>query len=156
MQRLFSAWGPLPVRVIIGIGFVYHGFVKLFTAPGYEMFVRLLGDIGMPAPVLMARGVGIVEFFGGAMILAGAFLNLAAVLLILDMLVAMFTVTLPQGFGIMNVTVMIEAGPRFGMPGFEINLLYLGGMISLLLTGAGKLSVDALRGRKSSEAPASA
>jgi putative oxidoreductase len=40
-------------------------------------------------------------------------------------------------------------GPVFGPPGIEINLLYIAGLISLILTGAGSFSVDAARaGRK--------
>ena len=69
------------------------------------------------------------------------------------MLVAMFMVNLPNGFDVMNVTVMIEAGPRYGMPGFEINLLYIAGLVSLLLTGAGNWALDVFRSTSNAEQP---
>ena len=39
MTNVWSKWAPLPLRLIIGFGFVYDGFPKLFSAGGHEMFV---------------------------------------------------------------------------------------------------------------------
>lgn len=152
MSNQNTAWSPVPIRFIIGIGFIYHGAIKLFSGAGHEMFVRMLNDIGIPAATVASWLVGLVEFAGGIAILLGTFLSIASIVLIIDMLVAMFMVNLPNGFDVMNVTVMIEAGPTYGMPGFEINLLYIAGLVSLLLTGAGNWSLDVFRS-KSPEAP---
>mgnify|MGYP000480508544 CR=1 FL=1 len=46
------------------------------------------------------------------------------------------------GFGFMNITGMTDAGPQFGMPGFETPLLYLAGLLALLLIGPSHLSFD--------------
>ena len=35
-------WAPIPPRPILGFGFVYHGFPKLFSAEGHEMFLGML------------------------------------------------------------------------------------------------------------------
>lgn len=142
MHRTLRDWAPLALRLVIGFGFVYHGFPKLFSGAGHDGFVGMLQMIGVPAPGLMAWLVGIVEFAGGLALLAGAFVQLVAIPLIADMLVAMFTVHLPQGFNFMNITGMGEAGPQFGMPGYEVNLLYLAGLVSLMLGGAGALSLE--------------
>ncbi len=142
MHRTLRDWAPLALRLVIGFGFVYHGFPKLFSGAGHDGFVGMLQMIGVPAPGLMAWVVGIVEFGGGLALLAGAFVQLVAIPLIANMLVAMFTVHLRQGFNFMNITGMGEAGPQFGMPGYEVNLLYLAGLVSLMLGGAGALSIE--------------
>ncbi|RMG66709.1 MAG: DoxX family protein [Calditrichaeota bacterium] len=151
MNRDRFTWSPLPLRLIIGIGFMFHGYAKLFSSVGHNNFIMLLQDLGMPLPSLLAWLVGFVEFFGGLALLLGAFTSIAALLLIVDMLGAMFFVSLPHGFDMLQVTVMIEGGPKFGVPGLEINLIYLAALISLLLTGPGHLSLDGwLRARQGS------
>ncbi len=142
MQQAWSKWAPLPLRLILGVGFVYHGAPKLFTAEGHEMFLGMLQNIGVPAAGLMAWLVGIVELLGGLALIAGAFVSVATVLLIINMLVALFTVHLPNGFSFIHVTDMTDAGPQFGMPGYEVNLLYIAGLLALLLRGPSHLSVD--------------
>lgn len=48
---------------------------------------------------------------------------------------------------------MTAAGPEFGAPGYEVNLLYIGGLLALLILGAGPVSVDdALARRKETAA----
>ncbi len=148
MFKNASAWSPLPVRIIIGLGFTYHGFIKLFTTVGHQNFLMLLNDIGVPVPGAISWIVGGLEFFGGIALILGAFLSITGLLLLLNMLVAMFWVNLPSGFNLMHVTVLIEAGPKFGIPGLEINLLYIAGLLSILFTGAGNLSVDKFREEK--------
>jgi uncharacterized membrane protein YphA (DoxX/SURF4 family) len=38
-------------------------------------------------------------------------------------------------------------GPRFGLQGYEVNLLYVAGLLALILGGAGRLSIDGLLAR---------
>ena len=142
MTNVLSKWAPLPLRLIIGFGFVYHGFPKLFSAAGHDMFVGMLQSIGVPAAGMMAWAVGSVELLGGIALIAGAFVSIASVLLIINMLVAMFSVHLPNGFNFMHITGMTDAGPVFGMPGYEVNLLYIAGLLALFLRGPSHLSVD--------------
>lgn len=147
MTKDWSAYGPLALRLVIGIGFLYHGLPKLFTGQGHQMFQGMLEGIGIPAPGLMSWVVAIVEVGGGLALLAGAFTAIAGGLLIVHMLVAMFTVHWPNGFNFLNITGMTDAGPTFGMPGIEVNLLYIAGLLALVLGGPGPLSVDARRAR---------
>ena len=153
MQASWSKWAPMPLRLVIGFGMVYHGYPKLFSSQGHEMFLGMLQGIGVPAAGLMAWVVGIVEFFGGLAIIAGAFVSVVSVLLLIDMLVALFTVHLSAGFSFMNVTGMTDAGPQFGMPGYEVPLLYIAGLLALLLRGPTHMSVDAKRGEKKASPP---
>ncbi len=141
MNRTSRAWWPLPLRILLGIGFMYHGYPKLFTSNGHRVFAGMLGEMGVPAPRLVSWVVGIVEFFGGVALILGAVVSVAAVLLIIDMLVALFTVHIHAGFSFLNV-VATPAGPMYGLPGIEVNLLYIAGLLALVIGGAGPLSVD--------------
>ena len=78
----------------------------------------------------------------------GAFVAIASIPLILSMLGAMFTVNIKYGFSAINTIGLTPEGPQFGPPGYEINLLYIAGLVALILGGAGPLSIDALRSRR--------
>jgi len=147
MSDKLSRYAPLPLRLILGFGFLFHGLPKLGS--GHAGFVGMLTGIGVPAPGLMAYVVGLVESLGGLALLLGAFVAIASLPLIMNMLVAMFTVHLPAGFSFMNMTGMGPDGPTFGMPGYEVPLLYIAGLAGLALIGAGTLSVDGMRKGKS-------
>jgi putative oxidoreductase len=146
MNRTWNDWAPLPLRLILGFGFLYHGWEKI--ADGTQMFQGMLQMIGIPGGAATAWLVALVEFFGGLALLLGAFVALAAIPLIIDMLVAMFTVHLPHGFSFMNITGMGPEGPTFGMPGYEITLLYIAGLLALALGGAGAYSVHRMRAER--------
>ena len=60
------------------------------------------------------------------------------------MLVAIFAIHGKFGYSSVNTIGLTEEGPVFGPPGYEINLLYIAGLLNLLLTGSGVLSLDAL------------
>jgi putative oxidoreductase len=86
----------------------------------------------------------LIEILGGLAILAGAFVAVVSVPLIVLMLVAMFTVHLRYGFSAINTIGLTADGPQFGPPGYEVNLLYIAGLLALILGGAGPLSFDGL------------
>ena len=72
MFKPSPAWAPMSIRIIIGIGFIYHGYIKLFTSWGHDIFLRMLTDIGIPGATLVSWVIGAVEFYGGIAILIGA------------------------------------------------------------------------------------
>jgi putative oxidoreductase len=59
-----------------------------------------------------------------------------------------FTVNIKYGFSAVNTIGLTPEGPQLGPPGYEINLLYIAGLVALILGGAGPLSIDALRSRR--------
>src|SRR5499425_810068 len=122
-ETLWRQWAPLPLRLMIGYGFMAHGWAKLSRGP--EGFAKLLEQIGAPLPELTAWVSTFIEVLGGLAILAGAFVAVVSIPLIVMMLVAMFTVHLKYGFSSVNTIGLTEAGPRFGPPGYEVNLLYI-------------------------------
>jgi putative oxidoreductase len=92
--------------------------------------------------------VTVLEIFGGFALLIGAFVALVSIPLIFSMLGAMFTVNIKYGFSAVNTIGLTPEGPQFGPPGYEINQLYIAGLVALILGGAGPLSIDALRSRR--------
>ena len=138
-------WVPVPIRMIIGAGFMVHGWAKWSRGPA--AFAELLKQVGVPLPLANAWLVTLLEIFGGLAVLMGAFVAVVSVPLILSMLGAMFTVNIKYGFSAVNTIGLTPEGPLFGPPGYEINLLYLAGLVALILGGAGPLSIDSLRRR---------
>ena len=143
---LWRQWAPLPLRLVIGYGFIAHGWAKLSRGPAG--FARLLDQIGAPLPELTAWVSTLIEVLGGLAILAGAFLAVVSIPLIVMMLVAMFTVHLRYGFSAINTIGLTADGPQFGPPGYEVNLLYIAGLLALILGGAGPFSVNRLLARR--------
>ena len=139
-------WLPVPIRIILGVGFMVHGWAKLSRGPA--AFAELLKQAHVPLPLANAWLVTLLEIFGGLALLMGAFVAIVSVPLILSMLGAMFTVNIKYGFSAVNTIGLTAAGPKFGPPGYEINLLYIAGLVALILGGAGPLSIDALRSRR--------
>ena len=75
-------------------------------------------------------------------VVAGLFVEIVSVPLIISMLVAMFTVHIRYGFSSIHTIGLTPSGPVFGPPGYEINLLYIGALLALALLGSGPLSLD--------------
>ncbi len=152
-ETLWRQWAMLPLRLIIGYGFIAHGWAKLSRGP--EGFARLLEQIGAPLPEVTAWVSTFIEIFGGLAILADAFVAVVSIPLIVMMLVAMFTVHLRYGFSAINTIGLTADGPQFGPPGIEVNLLYIAGLLALCLGGAGPFSIDKLLARNWREPAAS-
>ncbi len=127
------SWGLMVLRVAVGIVFLMHGWQKLFVIgiPGVTGF---FGHAGIPLPHISAIVVSLVEFLGGAALVLGAFTRAAAVLLAIDMTVAVLKVHLKNGF--------------FLPAGFEFALSMWAANICLALTGGGAASVDGAMGKK--------
>lgn len=138
-----SRWAPLPLRLVVGHGFIVHGFAKLSRGP--DTFAVILHTLGVPLPFLFAWLTTLVELLGGAAILAGAFVALASVPMAVVLLTALFTVHLPYGFSSVRLLEVSAMGARFGPVGYEVVLLYLAALATLAVGGAGPLSIDQWR-----------
>ncbi|HSH75096.1 MAG TPA: DoxX family protein [Longimicrobiales bacterium] len=137
---------PLPLRLTLGFGFLFHGYPKLFTAEGNEAFVGMLSGLGAPVPSLTAYLGGGLEFFGGILLILGVGVRVVSILGGVEMLIAIFMVYGRTGFDLMDVTSMTADGAMpVGSPGYEVSLLYLTGFVSLLISGAGALSLPSVR-----------
>ncbi len=118
----------LLLRVGVGIIFIVAGWGKL---TGIENVQGFFGGLGIPLPGLMAWVVAIIEFVGGIMVLAGAFIRVPAILLAIIMVVAIITT-------------------KFGEPfaAYRLDLLLLLTSAALALMGSGRYSVDDLLPKK--------
>ena len=142
-------WALLPLRIIVGYGFLAHGMAKWHRGP--ERFAKLLDVIGTPTPLAAAWLVTGLEVLGGLALIVGAFVAIASIPLAASMLVAMGTIHVHYGFSAVNTIGLTATGPVFGPPGYEINLLYICALAALALGGPGALSVDGwLRSRRTS------
>ena len=101
-ETLWQEWAPLPLRLIIGYGFLAHGWAKLSRGPAE--FAKLLEYTGTPQPEITAWVSTFIEILGGLAILAGAFVAVVSIPLIVMMLVALF-IALP----VLRVLVMLGA-----------------------------------------------
>ena len=140
MRLALGRWAAIPLRLIVGYGFIEHGYAKLVHGP--ENFVAILHALGVPAPALMAWATILVELVGGLAVLAGAFVPLVSVPMAAVLLVAIVSVHLPNGFSSIKLLAVTAAGAQFGQPGYETDLLYLACLATLVLGGPGPLSVD--------------
>lgn len=137
-----SRWAPIPLRLIVGYGFMAHGFAKLSKGP--EAFATILHALGVPAPHFMAWVTILTEFLGGLAVILGAFVTLTALPMAAILLVAMFTVHLPYGFSSIRLMAVTPAGAQFGPPGYEVDLLYVACLAALVLSGPGPFAIDGI------------
>lgn len=129
-NAVFDLWKPRALavlRIITAYLFIPHGTAKLFGAPHQAMFdgLQLTSMMGL---------AGILEVFGGALILIGAFTRPVAFVLCGFMAVAYFTAHASQGNLLLP---MLNHG--------ELSVLYCFAFLYFTVAGAGAWSVDAAR-----------
>jgi len=127
--------GPLLVRVALGVVFLYHGGDKLgiLGPDGFDASIqRAIGaaeHVGFAPAAFWGWALALTEFGGGLLLLVGFATRYAAFALAFVMLIAAWRVHGSSGFS-------LERG------GFEYAGTLMMCCLSLLLTGAGSLSVD--------------
>jgi len=133
-----NSFSPLALRVPLGIIFAAHGSQKLFGwfgGYGLEGTGQWMASIGLEPGVLMAALSGSAEFFGGVFLLLGLLTRPTALVLAVTMLVAIFSVHISNGLFMSN-------------NGYEFALALLAGVVSLLVSGGGRASLDKLIANK--------
>ena len=135
-------WYAIPLRLIVGYGFMEHGYAKLARGP--QAFADILHALGMSAPTVLAWATILVELIGGLAVLVGLQIPLASIPMAVVLLVAIFTVHLPYGFSSIKLLSVTAAGAHFGQPGYETDLLYFAGLAALVVGGSGPLALDRL------------
>ena len=139
-QPSAARWAPIPLRLIVGYGFMEHGFAKLSKGP--EAFAAILHTMGVPAPHLMAWLTILTELIGGLAVLLGAFVPLVSLPMAAVLFVAMLTVHLPYGFSSIKLLGVTSGRAQFGSPGYELDLLYLACLAALVFGGSGPMAID--------------
>ncbi len=117
----------LVLRVALGVVFMFHGYPKILGDP--KSWVVAFGHMGFPT--YFAYISGVLEFFGGILLVLGLFTRATALLLAIEMGVALVKVHIPQ------------SGLHFSSIGkYELPLALCGGAFALATVGAGLISVD--------------
>lgn len=147
MERFeIARWAVLPIRVLVGCGFIEHGFAKLSRGP--DGFAGILQQLGVPLPHIAAWLTIGTELVGGLALLVGAFVLWASIPTAFVLLVAMVKVHLPYGFSSVKLLSVSASGARFGPVGYELDLLYFAALLILAFQGPGPLSIDEIRSRR--------
>jgi putative oxidoreductase len=133
--------------LLVGYGFIEHGFAKLWRGP--DVFAGILQQLGVPLPHLATWLTIGTEILGGLAMLLGVLVFWASIPMAVVLLVAMVSVHLPYGFSSVKLVSISASGARFGPFGYEIDLLYLATLLMLALWGPGPLALDnVLQGRR--------
>jgi putative oxidoreductase len=130
-EQLFAS---LPLRLVAGLIFTAHGAQKLFAwfgGYGLDATGQWMESIGLAPGYALAVMAGSVEFIGGIFLVVGLLIRPTSAVLAITMLVAIFSVHINNGLFMSN-------------NGYEFSLALLAISVSLLLSGAGKLSLDNL------------
>jgi putative oxidoreductase len=122
--------GLLALRVTLGVIMIAHGYGKVF---GISKHVGFVSGLGLPG--WLAYPSAGAEFFGGILLIVGLLTRITSVFVLINMLVAVFKVHLPNGL--------------VGRGGYEFPLALSAMAFALIFFGAGALSLDAVifRGR---------
>jgi uncharacterized membrane protein YphA (DoxX/SURF4 family) len=136
LRRTNAPRATILIRLLVGGVFLAEGIQKfLFPAAlGVGRFVK----IGIPAPQFFAPFVGVVEIVCGTLLIIGFITRLAAILLLIDISVAIATTKIP---------LLSRAGFWSTVHEARTDYCMLLGLVFLLLVGSGPLSIDGRAGR---------
>ncbi len=121
--------GLLALRLALGAIMIAHGYPKVFG--GMQQHAAFVHSLGIPA--WLGYVSAFAEFGGGILLVVGFLTRCAALAILIDMLVATFAVHFKHGFT--------------GEGNYQFTLALAAMAFSLLFTGAGPVSVDAVTGR---------
>lgn len=127
-----AQYADIPLRIALGIVFIYHGYPKMLTKRGFKEHTQTVKSIGFKPAGFWAFCSAFAEFFGGIAVLIGAFTQIAAALIAINMLVALYASIFQWGrkFSIIN-------------QGYEYEIVLIAAALTLALMGAGQYSIDA-------------
>ena len=135
----YASWSHLVVRLGLGIVFFAHGAQKTFGwFGGHGLSATIGGFRQMNIPPAATALAAFIEYFGGLALIIGLLARPVALALVLVMLVAIVKVHARNGF-FLNFAITPGKGH-----GYEFNLALIAMALSILIGGAGALSIDRL------------
>jgi putative oxidoreductase len=126
------------LRLCVGTVFLAHGAQKLFGAwggPGLAGTAGLFEGLGLTPAYPLAVLAALAEFSGGVLLIVGGLTRWVALVLAIEMGVAVWKVHYLNGFFLNSAR----------GPGVEFCLVLTGALFCLTLAGPGALSVDEWR-----------
>lgn len=133
----YPSWSHLVVRLMLGVIFFAHGAQKVFGwfgGPGLTQTIAGFRQMKIPPAATVTAAC--IECFGGLAMIVGFLTRPVALGLIAVMLVAITKVHAPHGF-FLNWSLAQGKGH-----GFEFNLALIAMALSIVIGGAGVLSID--------------
>jgi uncharacterized membrane protein YphA (DoxX/SURF4 family) len=147
IRRALSSDAPaatLLVRGLVGLVFLSEGIQK-FVYPA-ELGAGRFSRIGIPAPDVMGTFVGVVEILGGSLLLLGLLTRLAALILLINISVAILSTKIPillgHGFWLFTLPKLQRYGFWSMAHEARVDFCMWVGCIFLAIVGAGALSLD--------------
>ena len=125
--------GKLTLRLVLALLLLLHGFSKLKN--GIAPITGMLEHAGMPGALAYLVYVG--EVLAPLLILAGLYTRLAALIVAVNMVVALLLAHKDQLLSL----------SKTGGWALELQGFYLGSAIALALLGAGRYSIGGSQGR---------
>lgn len=122
--------GLVILRVVLGIIFIAHGIPKL--TGGIEGTAGYFGSLGIPAAVIAAWLIALLESLGGLMLLLGFFVTPTSLLLTVHMLTGIVLAHASNGFYVIGE----------GQGGIEFNLILIASLLALIFCGPGLAAID--------------
>jgi putative oxidoreductase len=133
METKMDDGGKLVLRVLLAVLILFHGVSKLIGGVGF--ITGMLAKAGLPG------GLGYLVYIGEViaplLILFGVFTRVAALVVVVNMTVALMLVHTSQFFTLNNQ----------GGWALELQGMYLGAAVAVALLGAGPYSVGGVGGR---------
>ena len=126
--------GKLVLRLTVAVLLAFHGISKL--RHGVAWMAGPLQAHHLPAWV--AYGVFVAEVVAPILLIAGILTRPAALVIVFEMMMAMFLVLGPKTFAIDRQT---------GALGGELQLLYLFSALAIAVLGSGRFALSRGRGR---------
>jgi len=123
--------GELILRLAVGITFFAHGRGKVKNPAGFAGFLR---QIHVPAPLLNAWVVALLETLGAVLLILGLGTRVIALGLALDMLVALAALRIGRA--------PFASGPQGS--GWDFEFMLLAAPLALVFLGAGRFGIDHL------------
>lgn len=120
------AVGIAILRIVVAVVFLTHGWPKL--TGGVNGLAGMLGARGFPVPIAWAWLVTLLETAGAVLLALGVFVAPIALLLAIEMVVAILLVHWPRGW-------------YAGEGGMELNVLLIAALVTLALAGPGAWSL---------------
>lgn len=117
-----ARFAPVALRVVLGIIFLTHGCIKLAHM---ERAIHSFASLGIPLANIAAPAITALEVAGGIALILGLLSRIFALLLIIEMIIAIVTARAKAGF----------------IGGWEFELALIAGLVALVLAGPGALSL---------------
>jgi putative oxidoreductase len=126
----------LLLRLALGAIFIFHGYPKLFTHT--QEMMQFFARFGMPRYFVYASGI--LEFFGGILLIAGLFSRIVGLLLTGEIAVALWRV-----HGLLSKPLEVN--------NYEFPLAVAVGVFAIASIGPGLISLDHAIYREGAKSP---